>query len=167
MNAKILVLGIVSLVVIGGGVFAYSNGQNNNKESERMAMEKKNTTDLAMSKSDETKAMSKDGDAMAASKGSYSDYDQSKLANASTGKVVLFFHAPWCPTCRDANLNFENSATPEGLTLLKVDYDSSNELKKKYGVTYQHTFVQVDKDGNLLKKWNGSKNYDEIKAQQI
>jgi hypothetical protein len=37
-----------------------------------------------------------------------------------------------------------------------VDYDNSDELKKKYGVTYQHTLVQVDKDGNLIKKWSGS-----------
>ena len=29
------------------------------------------------------------------------------------------------------------------------------ELKKKYEVTYQHTFVQVDAQGNMIKKWSG------------
>jgi hypothetical protein len=42
------------------------------------------------------------------------------------------------------------------VSILKVDYDKETELKKKYGVTYQHTLVQVDKDGNLIKKWSGS-----------
>jgi hypothetical protein len=37
-----------------------------------------------------------------------------------------------------------------------VNYDNSTALKQKYAVTYQHTFVQVDKDGNLIKKWSGS-----------
>ena len=45
---------------------------------------------------------------------------------------------------------------PAGIHILKVDYDHSEDLQKKYGVTYQHTFVQVDENGNLLKKWSGS-----------
>lgn len=44
---------------------------------------------------------------------------------------------------------------PENMVLMKTDYDTYTELKKKYGVTYQHTFVQVDENGNELTKWNG------------
>jgi thiol-disulfide isomerase/thioredoxin len=95
-------------------------------------------------------------------KGSYQDYDPSKLALAEKGKVVLFFHAPWCPSCKAVNENILQSIVPEGLSILKVDYDSSGELKKKYGVTSQHTFVQVDKDGNLLKKWVGGSGLKDI-----
>ena len=29
------------------------------------------------------------------------------------------------------------------------------DLAKKYGITYQHTFVQVDAQGKELTKWNG------------
>jgi hypothetical protein len=36
-----------------------------------------------------------------------------------------------------------------------VDYDNSKDLQKKYGVTYQHTFVQIDENGEALSKWNG------------
>ena len=39
------------------------------------------------------------------------------------------------------------------------------DLKKKYGVVYQHTFVQVDKDGNLIKKWSGSPNLSSLVTQ--
>jgi hypothetical protein len=37
-----------------------------------------------------------------------------------------------------------------------VDYDNSTALKQKYGVTMQHTLVQVDAKGNLIAKWTGS-----------
>ena len=90
--------------------------------------------------------------------GSYEAYAPEKLARAETGNVVLFFHASWCPSCRGLNSDIEKnmSAIPEGVSILKTDYDQETELKKKYGVTYQHTLVQVDKDGNMIKKWSGS-----------
>ena len=100
-------------------------------------------------------------------KGSYSAYDSSKIANAAHGIVVLDFSATWCPTCVEADKNFKASSTPDGLTLLKIDYDTSTELKRKYGVTIQHTFVQVDKNGKLLKKWIGSSTYDELLKQTV
>ena len=67
--------------------------------------------------------------------------------------------------CKEADKNFMASNAPAGLTLLKTDYDSSKDLKKKYSVTYQHTFVQVDKDGNQIKKWNGSTSYEQIQKK--
>jgi hypothetical protein len=54
---------------------------------------------------------------------------------------------------------------PAGITILKTDYDSETELKKKYGVTTQHTLVQVDKDGNLIKKWSGSSGLANLVAE--
>jgi thiol-disulfide isomerase/thioredoxin len=91
-------------------------------------------------------------------KGSYEAYAPEKIARAETGDVVLFFHASWCPSCRGLNADIEKhlETIPAQLSILKVDYDTETELKKKYGVTYQHTLVQVDKDGNLIKKWSGS-----------
>ena len=171
---------IAAVVVVGGGVsFALVKNNNDKKAAEHAAMMKKDEAtktakaneDAAMKKEHEVQAMAKEdamkkdstGDAMA--KGIYTDYNSAKLANAETGKVVLFFHAPWCPTCKEADKNFTSSSTPDGLTLLKTDYDSSRDLKKKYGITYQHTFVQVDKEGNLIKKWSGSTSYDDIKTQ--
>ncbi len=100
-----------------------------------------------------------EGAAMAVKAGSYEAYSPEKIALASAkGNVVLNFSAPWCPTCRaldkDINANLHN--IPSNLTILKVDYDTATALKKKYGVTAQHTLVQVDKDGTLIKKWSGS-----------
>ncbi len=105
------------------------------------------------------------GEPIVAQAGAYIDYNSDKLALAKTGDVVLFFYASWCPTCQAADANFLKSTLPSGLFILKVDYDLSPELKKKYGVTYQHTFVQVDEKGNMIKKWSSSTRVNEVVAQ--
>lgn len=97
--------------------------------------------------------------------GTYESYESSKLALANAGNVVLFFAADWCPTCRAADANLRDSAIPDGVHVLKVNYDTATDLKKKYGVTYQHTFVQVDAEGTQLKKWSNSRTIQEIMVE--
>jgi thioredoxin 1 len=117
------------------------------------AMEAKSMTDIKSADG----AMVKQ-DAAMMGHGSYEAYAASKLAMADTGKVVLFFRASWCPTCKalDADIKKNAMSIPKGVTILDVDYDTSADLKKKYGVTYQHTLVQVDSKGTQLMKWQGS-----------
>jgi thiol-disulfide isomerase/thioredoxin len=79
--------------------------------------------------------------------GQYVDYTDEALVNAD-GQRVLFFHAPWCPQCRAIESDINSNGVPSGFTILKVDYDTNQELRKKYGVTLQTTFVKVDKEGN-------------------
>ena len=172
MNKGILIVG--AIVVIGGaGLLVMQSSQKEDAMMEQKAMEEKMMMEekaMMEKKAMEEKAameggammekdgamMEKDGDAMM-SKGSYELYDASKLAMANTGKVVLFFKASWCPTCRalDADIKANMASIPGGVTILEVDYDKSGELKQKYGVTMQHTLVQVDAQGNLLNKWSG------------
>lgn len=99
--------------------------------------------------------------------GSYEAYDSSKLVYAENGDVVLFFRASWCPTCRvlDKDLKANIANIPMGVTILDVDYDNSRDLKAKYGVTYQHTLVQVDSKGNMIKKWQGSRSLNSLIAE--
>ena len=78
------------------------------------------------------------------------------MMRAETEPVVLFFYASWCPSCRSAKNEIEaNLDKLDGINLLLVDYDKSSELKQKYGVTYQHTYVQIDSAGNKMAIWNG------------
>ena len=95
----------------------------------------------------------------------YVGYSQTAFDAAAGKKRVLFFHAPWCPTCRPADAAFQKDAAliPEGVVLFKTDYDTSDVLKKKYKITYQHTFVQVDASGNEVTNWNGGQ-LDELIA---
>jgi len=91
--------------------------------------------------------------------GMYKDYSPTALAEATKngGKAVLFFWAAWCPNCKTANAELlaNINKIPNNVTVLKTNYDNEKSLKTKYGVTYQHTFVQVDAQGNQITKWNG------------
>ena len=99
---------------------------------------------------------------------SYADYTADKAA-FSAGQVVLFFHADWCPTCRttDANLSADPASLPAGLTVVKLDFDSETGLRQQYGVTLQHTFVQVAPDGAKLAAWNGTLTGGEIAGKVV
>lgn len=91
-----------------------------------------------------------------ASTGFYTDYSTTNLAANPDGINIIFFHAPWCPVCRAAekDINANLDKIPKKFQILKTDYDTSAELKKKYGVTTQSTYVKVDKDGNKLAMMN-------------
>lgn len=171
------IIGIIALVVIIGGVYVSMNSKDDVmmvKDSmdqkvidDKMADEKTmmDKDETSMMKKDETSTMEKPETMMKV--GSYEAYSADKLARAETGDVTLFFHASWCPSCRGLNSSIESNleSIPEGVTILKTDYDTETELKKKYGVTYQHTLVQVDKDGNMIKKWSGSLSLDKLLSQ--
>lgn len=96
--------------------------------------------------------------------GSYEEYSESKLTMAESGDVVLFFKADWCPSCRtlDSDINESLDDIPAGVTILDTDYDEYTDLKKKYGVTTQHTFVQVDADGNEIAQWSGGSTLEDV-----
>ncbi len=91
----------------------------------------------------------------------YADYAQNPQAHAE-GDVVLFFNATWCPTCQEATKNLEQADFPGELTVVSVDYDSQTDLRKRYGVTTQHTFVQVSADGEEIEKFTGATTVEQI-----
>jgi len=77
-------------------------------------------------------------------------------ALAGKGPTVLFFAADWCPTCRVALKDINaNGARMKEITVVVVDYHKAADLKAKYGVTSQHTYVQIDGQGEKLAIWNG------------
>ncbi len=84
--------------------------------------------------------------------GKYVDYTEDIIASTK-GTKILFFHAPWCPQCKALDSSIRSGNIPDGVTIIKVDYDSSQKLKQKYGVTVQTTLVSVDDAGNLIKKY--------------
>lgn len=185
MGTQKILIGVVVLFAVATLGYAALSGKSAQKDDVMMDKEEGEMMDkdaamnggsveadgAVMEKKDE--AMKKDEGAMMddantmMKHGSYEAYAVSKLAKAEQGDVVLFFRASWCPTCKalDADIRSHLSAIPAGLTILDVEYDNSAELKKQYGVTYQHTFVQVASDGTLIKKWSGSPTLAALAAQ--
>jgi thioredoxin 1 len=95
----------------------------------------------------------------------YTDYSTEKLNTKS--KQVLFFHAKWCSVCKATDQDiFQNiDKIPENLAIYKVDFDTSQELRRKYGITTQHTFVEIDSSGNQVQKWSGTTTLNQILAK--
>jgi thiol-disulfide isomerase/thioredoxin len=95
----------------------------------------------------------------------YVEYTSESFAAAAGKRRVLFFYASWCPICRPADAEFqtEQDQIPSDVTIIRVNYNDSDtdqeekNLAQQYGVTYQHTFVQIDGDGNTVATWNGGK----------
>lgn len=93
----------------------------------------------------------------------YAPYSKLIFDTSANTRRVLFFYANWCPNCKQAEESFEQnlSKIPEDVTLIRVNYNDTDtdqeekELARKYGITYQHTFVQIDSEGREQAKWNG------------
>lgn len=84
--------------------------------------------------------------------GNYVAYNAS-VVESDSGQKILFFHAPWCSQCRQLDTDIKANNVPSGTTIYKVDYDSNQALRQKYGVTLQTTFVKIDNEGKLVKKY--------------
>ena len=172
MNKSTLIVGILAVGIVVAGIYASKLNKSDsmiNDKAEDTAMTQ--SGDQAMIEKDvakDTNAMMQQSKDTMMKAGSYESYAPEKVALASTTHhVILFFRASWCPTCRvvDADIKANLSKIPENLTILDVDYDNSTALKQKYGVTYQHTFVQVDASGTLIKKWSASPTLAAIVSQ--
>lgn len=95
--------------------------------------------------------------------GKYVEYSEEVLASTS-GTRLLFFHAPWCPQCREIESDLKEASLPENVTILKVDYDSNQALRQKYGVTIQTTFIKLDEKGDKVASYVA---YDEPRFSSV
>lgn len=93
----------------------------------------------------------------------YMHFTPEVLVSTTSTRRVLFFYANWCPICKQADESFAQNVSkiPSDVTLIRVNYNDTDtdktekELAAKYGIVYQHTFVQINASGNEVAKWNG------------
>lgn len=81
--------------------------------------------------------------------GRFVDYSPD-LVESTKGVKLLFFHANWCSRCQALEKDIKANGVPDGVTVFKVDYDSNQDLRRKYGVTIQTTVVRVDDKGKKV-----------------
>jgi len=161
-----MIIGIVAIIaILGIGAFTLSqkSSEPDSMTKKDEAMMQKDNLDAMMKKDDS--AMEKDDkmmdDKMMSSR--YVEYSKEAFNKASSTRRVLFFYASWCPTCRPADANFKENESdiPNDVTLIRVNYNDPDtdqeekDLAKKYGITYQHTYIQIDASGKEITKWNG------------
>ena len=113
-----------------------------------------NSSSDAMSSAKSPSSATSHGDSASQSYITYDQYQASKDKYADS-KVVLFCNATWCPDCRAINeaLTSDPGKIPAGTTVVSVDYDQHADLRQRYGVTTQHTFVQIDTNGEKTRQW--------------
>ncbi len=152
MKTSYIVIGIILLVVVSGGFLMLNNSNSSTTENQVATQTKTNQNET-----DESQPTAQVDDASLAQR--YVDYSEVNLASSTEndGKAVLFFAAlAWCPSCqvadKDIQANFDK--VPSDVTILKVDYDTAKDLKQKYAITMQDTFVQVDSQGDEITRWN-------------
>lgn len=85
-------------------------------------------------------------------KGAYRDYSP-EAASSTTSQAVLFFYAPWCAQCRSIEKGIVEQGVPSGYDIFKVDYDSNQELREKYEIAIQSTFVRINESGEEIDKY--------------
>ncbi|MDQ5953269.1 MAG: hypothetical protein QG647_2 [Patescibacteria group bacterium] len=148
----LLVVGVIVVTLIAGGIFVYLN----NNKSQNSASSVVETTSQNNIEND-TKIEPVEAQDSNIQKGAYvtlAEYNNNPDAFKDT-KKVYFFHASWCSVCQaiDKEINADLSKIPNGVTIIKTDFDDSTDLRKKFGVTTQYTFVQVDSAGNEVSQW--------------
>jgi len=180
-NSKLAIIIVLAFVVLGSGWFVFrkkSDGMISKNESIIMEQEKKDAMEQPDSIKEEEKmaegktAMDYAGteNAMMTNK-RYVEYASDVLEKTQSTRRVLFFYASWCPLCKPVNAELEEKVNqiPSDSTVIRVHYNDpetdqeEKNLAKKYGVTYQHTFVQIDQNGDVVARWNGGNLADLLK----
>ncbi len=161
-NPMIALIAVAAVAILGVGAFTLS--QNSSQSDSMMAKDEASMApENAMMKKDDATGEDKIMDGTISLR--YVTYSKSNFDNAASNRRVLFFYASWCPTCKPADADLTESASkiPSDVTVIRVNYNDpetdqeEKDLSKKYGITYQHTFVQIDSQGNEVTKWNGGK----------
>lgn len=149
-------LPIAAVVLVGAGAYAVlgeddsTNSNQTETSSQSTAAEEKPATTTATKKP----ASSSSPESEQAS-GRYAAYSEAALSAEGYDTNVVFFFAPWCPECRAFKEAINAASIPDGVQVLEADFDSSTELKSKYGVTLQSTFVKVSDSGAQQAKYVG------------
>lgn len=143
MNKRVLVIILALVVLIGGSVTALAL----TRTGEPDAAAPPASPTLHGTPAPTPLATSVPGEATGpVSPGVYEDYSDTAIADAQ-GTTLLFFHAPWCGQCVTIERDILEFGVPEGVTIIKVDFDSRQDVRQQYDVNMRTTFLKLDASG--------------------
>lgn len=165
-NSNYIYIAIVAVLLLGAAVVFF---QSSDTSSPTQPAQSEQATVSETSDTSTNETITETQDSQAQLLQPYQVYSPEALeaAQETDNNILLFFHATWCPSCRalDSELTSNLAEIPENLTIFKVNYDAETELKQQYGVTTQHTLVQIDSDGNEVTKWSGGSRIEQLLDQ--
>lgn len=165
---KMFFLGLILVLLISG--CTQSVAQNNRNDSpavQEIEKELESREDIQYS-----------GQLLAGSITPYLRYSKADMEKAkSEGKAIyIYFYATWCPICaaqRPSILQaFNEFSLPSAVGFEANWNDGQNtqeddELARTYGVSYQHTALFLDKNGNLVSKSLSALSKEQIEQKLI
>lgn len=150
MQTVPIVIGVVVLI-LGVGYLVTSNNEEVNEAVEEpvtevIVSEETSTTDDFTNDEPSTSDVTSTENT---APGVYAAYNADVVAGSDAEHILLFFHATWCPSCRaldnDIVANADN--IPAGVEMYKVDYDTATDLRRQYGITTQHSIIEITASG--------------------
>lgn len=145
--AKFFISLLVVVGIIGGGVWLFGSSDET-PESNSMTSATNQSTAAEADEENFVQETIEGG-------GELIDYSEKALAQSDADTNILFFHADWCTVCNNVESNLQAGNIPEGVRILKVDYESSigRDLAETYDIPIQYSMVQVDSSGTEITQW--------------
>jgi thiol-disulfide isomerase/thioredoxin len=151
-----IAIGVIVLILSIGYIATNSNNEPvatppvaNVQNNQQAGATASNPEALADTTNTQTQAEQDVAEENTSQPGIYTTYDEEQIAASEADHIVLFFHATWCPSCRalDNDITANAEDIPFGVEIYKLDYDTETELKRQYGITTQHSIVEIDSNG--------------------
>ena len=75
---------------------------------------------------------------------------------------ILKFYADWCAPCKGLVQKLESANLPIPIT--EIDVEDNDALVKEYGIRNVPVTILLDDQGNLVKRWVGIFDINELKS---
>ena len=166
---KLLLLTIMFAIILSGCVAQYNTDIANQPTETPEEIEQPQAETQVSSTSHQGEVIA--GETTKYIRYSKSDYEK---ALAEDKAVYLYFYANWCPICRAERpsilqaFNEMNAEDAIGFEVHYNDNEVTNDDKtitKGFGISYQHTTIILDKDGNEVFRSLSPISKDMIKVE--
>lgn len=144
-------LGVVAIILVSAVFITNASDRQKGEEKKTDTSSQSSSMTKESDMVKESELGSEAAPQTAGTAGVYTGYNEQAFAGEAKKTRVLFFHAPWCPQCRSLDESIKKQQLPDNLVIFKVDYDTNQALRQKYGVTLQTSFVRVDEKGDKVK----------------